>query len=94
MNQVSEQQMLVLVKRETGANPVRTRHRKQGAIPIYHWVTGKMVNAVICKPGDLPGFKYGKRKLWATSNWLYVIFQSGGLNLSAYKELSLRQLFF
>ena len=44
----------VLVKRETGANPVRTRHRNLGAKPIDHWETGKMVDALINKPGDLP----------------------------------------
>lgn len=42
------------MKRETGANPVRTRHRNQGAKPIYHWETGKMADAMIFKPGDLP----------------------------------------
>ena len=34
---------LVLVKRETGANPVRTRHRNQGAkadISLGNWEDG------------------------------------------------------
>ena len=46
------------MKRETGANPVRTRHRNKGAKPIYHWETGKMADAMIFKPGDLPDLKY------------------------------------
>ncbi len=42
------------VKRETGANPVRTRHRNEGARPIDHWETGKMAKAMISESGDLP----------------------------------------
>ena len=45
---------MVLMKRKTGENPVRTRHRNKGAKPMYHWETGKMVDAMIFKPGDLP----------------------------------------
>ena len=64
MNQVSEElKKLVLVKRETGASPVRTRHRNKGATPIYHWETGKMADAMIYKPGDLPEFKYVSESL-------------------------------
>ena len=51
------------MKRETGASPVRTRHRNKGAKPIYHWETGKMVEAKIYKPGDLPDLKYVSESL-------------------------------
>ena len=30
-----------LMKRETGVNPVRTRHRILRAYAIFHWGTGK-----------------------------------------------------
>ena len=49
-----------VVKRETGARPVRTRHCKQGIRLSFrdkrrHWETGKTDGrVVICKPGDLP----------------------------------------
>ena len=45
---------LAPVKRETGANPVRTRHRDREQEPQNHWETGKMADAMIFKPGDLP----------------------------------------
>ena len=35
------------VKRETGANPVRTRHRDRAQEPQNHWETGKMADAMI-----------------------------------------------
>ena len=35
------------VKRETGANPVRTRHRDREQEPQNHWETGKMADAMI-----------------------------------------------
>ena len=60
------------MKRETGANPVRTRHRNKGAKPLYHWETGKMADAMIFQPGDLPDLKY-KANAKTTSNWLYQI---------------------
>lgn len=34
-------------KRETGANPVRTRHRDREQEPQNHWETGKMADAMI-----------------------------------------------
>ena len=46
------------MKRETGVNPVRTRHRNWGAKSIYHWETGKMTCVMIHESGDLPDFKY------------------------------------
>ena len=36
---------LAPVKRETGANPVRTRHRDREQEPQNHWETGKMADA-------------------------------------------------
>ena len=46
---------LLPVKRETGANPVRTRHRNKGADARYdHWETGKIVEAKNFESGDLP----------------------------------------
>ncbi len=38
---------LAPVKRETGANPVRTRHRDREQKPQNHWETGKMADAMI-----------------------------------------------
>ena len=38
---------LAPVKRETGANPVRTRHRDREQEPQNHWETGKMADAMI-----------------------------------------------
>ena len=61
---------LVLVKREIGVNPIRTRHRNKGAKPIYHWETGKMVDAKNFKSGDLPVYcTQSNYLLYATSNW-------------------------
>ena len=45
---------LAPVKRETGANPVRTRHRNKGAeteISLGNWEDGRCDDL---KPGDLP----------------------------------------
>ena len=51
---------LVLVKRETGENPVRTRHRNERAeadISLGNWEDGGCVGLQtgIFKSGDLPG---------------------------------------
>ena len=43
----SNQLRLAPVKRETGANPVRTRHRDREQEPQNHWETGKMADAMI-----------------------------------------------
>ena len=46
------------VKRETGENPVRTRHCEQGisGSEKCHWITGRQISDVkICESGDLPG---------------------------------------
>lgn len=43
-----------LVKRETGANPVRTRHRNQGAKADISLGNREDGLAMIFKPGDLP----------------------------------------
>ena len=32
-------------------------------MPIYHWETGKMADAMNYKPGDLPDFKYESESL-------------------------------
>ena len=47
--------------------------------PRYHWETGKMADAMIFKPGDLPdsctettGSRNGAQEFQTTSNWLYV----------------------
>lgn len=50
---------MALVKRETGVSPVRTRHRNKGAEADISLGTGKsfpgkMADAMIFKPGDLP----------------------------------------
>ena len=42
------------MKRETGANPVRTRHRDREQESQNHWETGKMADVKIDEPGDLP----------------------------------------
>ncbi len=49
MNQLlkSAQMRLAPVKREMGANPVRTRHRDREQEPQNHWETGKMADAMI-----------------------------------------------
>ena len=54
---------LSLVKREAREIRARTRHRNKGAKPIYHWETGKMADAMIYKPGDLPDLKYVSESL-------------------------------
>ena len=41
--------------------------------PIDHWETGKMADARIFKPGDLPCRCTETVGFQATSNWLYVL---------------------
>ena len=50
----SNQLRLAPVKRETGANPVRTRHRDREQEPQNHWETGKMADVLSSESGDLP----------------------------------------
>ena len=69
---MSENVKLVLMKRETGAIPVRTRHRNSRATAAYHWETGKMADVLTDKPGDLPVYVQ-KLCFDATSNWQYTI---------------------
>lgn len=66
MNQVSELLMHdkeLPMKRETGEISVRTRHRNQGAQPIYHRETGKMAKALNYESGGLPDLKYASVSL-------------------------------
>ena len=51
------------MKRETGEISVQTRHRNQGAQPIYHREIGKMAKALNYKSGDLPDLKYASVSL-------------------------------
>lgn len=50
-------------KRETGENPVRSRHCISGVRPICHWETGKAADAMTDEPGDLPAACHG--------TWIY-----------------------
>ena len=52
--QVPEQIFCGSVKRETGVNPVRTRHRILRAKADNHWETGKGPERRINKSGELP----------------------------------------
>ena len=55
-------------KRETGANPVRTRHCKRGVVDIFADFSAKSLNffgkacrsMIIRKSGNLPEYWYGK----------------------------------
>ena len=59
------------VKRETGASPVRTRHRNLRVFVRNHWETGKEDEKRLSnQSGDLP-FAVQERKVHATSNWQY-----------------------
>ena len=62
MRKVSIRQSSGLVKRETGASPVRTRHRNLQALIIYHWETGKENQSVraISRETCLSQYRNGK----------------------------------
>ena len=63
--------MIRLVKRETGENPVRTRHRILRAKAIYPLgQPGRELKRQSNKPGDLP-FAVQEREVQATRNWQY-----------------------
>lgn len=67
---------LDLVKRETGENPVRTRHCIQGAGAAISLGTrksfpGKMADVMIYEPGDLPAVVQ-EQLFQPTSNWEYI----------------------
>ena len=58
-----------LVKRETGENPVRTRHRNSRAEADTHWETGKGAKASERSVGR-PAFRStGIRTVTVSSNW-------------------------
>ena len=64
-------------KRETGANPVRSRHCdkgicRQGAYaPVTEPGSGRRRRVLIFQPGNLPTAGYGGEQLQITRNWLY-----------------------
>jgi hypothetical protein len=45
-------------KRETGANPARSRRCKRGILTKDHWETGKVVRVMMLEPEDLPVLNY------------------------------------
>lgn len=58
------QKILPLVKRETGANPVRTRHCEQGVGSQYATERlGRRLSMLICESGDLPVREQGEMPL-------------------------------
>ena len=51
--------VLKRTKRETGENPVRSRHCKQEPTPFTHWLKSREGGeGDECKPGDLPDCRY------------------------------------
>ena len=60
------------MKRETGENPVRTRHRIREQKLRYHWETGKMADARILSR-ETCLIEYRNNLLFqTTSNWSYM----------------------
>ena len=59
------------MKRETGENPVRTRHRILRAYAIFHWENREGSRCVRAISRETCLSQYRNEKVQATRNWQY-----------------------